>query len=270
MNPVIIELTLRQLISKRRTLMLVLAALIPVLIAVAYRLAADTDFTISQDGIHSAHQEWAASTLLANLVLATLLPLAALVFGTAALGSEIEDGTAVYLLSKPIPRWKVLVSKLLVAWLITAAFITAVTVAGGAIALAGQPTELTRSSGDVINVGSGYGIIFGFAVATIVGSLVYAAVFVSLSVATSRALVVGLIYVFLWEGVVTRLFTGTRVFSVRQYTFALAEELSGVAPGVFEARLGFSAAVLMVVLVTAAAVWYGVQRLQRFEIGEAA
>ena len=41
------------------------------------------------------------------------MPLLALVFGTAALGSELEDGTAVYLMIKPdalaggscSPRW---------------------------------------------------------------------------------------------------------------------------------------------------------------------
>ena len=35
------------------------------------------------------------------------MPLVALIFGTAAIGSEIEDGTAVYLIVKPIPRWRI-------------------------------------------------------------------------------------------------------------------------------------------------------------------
>ena len=35
------------------------------------------------------------------------MPLVALIVGTAAIGSEIEDGTAVYLMVKPIPRWKI-------------------------------------------------------------------------------------------------------------------------------------------------------------------
>ena len=39
----------------------------------------------------------------------------ALILGTAALGSEIEDGTAVYLLTKPIPRWLVALAKIVVA-----------------------------------------------------------------------------------------------------------------------------------------------------------
>ena len=37
-----------------------------------------------------------------GLVIRTVLPLVALVFGTAALGSELEDGTGVHFLTKPI------------------------------------------------------------------------------------------------------------------------------------------------------------------------
>ena len=48
------------------------------------------------------------------------MPLVALILGTAALGSEIDDGTAVYLLIKPIPRWRIALAKILVAAGLTA------------------------------------------------------------------------------------------------------------------------------------------------------
>ena len=48
------------------------------------------------------------------------MPLVALIVGTAAIGSEIEDGTAVYLMIKPIARWKIALSKILVAAGLTA------------------------------------------------------------------------------------------------------------------------------------------------------
>ncbi len=35
-----------------------------------------------------------------EIIIATVLPLIALVFGTSALGSELEEGTIVYLLAK--------------------------------------------------------------------------------------------------------------------------------------------------------------------------
>ena len=43
-----------------------------------------------------------ADRVLDTLVVRTVMPLVALIVGTAAIGSEIEDGTAVYLMIKPI------------------------------------------------------------------------------------------------------------------------------------------------------------------------
>ena len=42
--------------------------------------------------------------LLANFGVAALLPLVSVIVGTAVLGSELDDGTLVHLLSKPVPR----------------------------------------------------------------------------------------------------------------------------------------------------------------------
>ena len=70
-------------------------------------------------------------------------------------------------------------------------------------------------------------LAIGFAVAAVVGALEYTAIFVALSLVTSRALIVGLAYVVIWEGVVAGLFAGTRTFSVRQHALAVAEALGG-------------------------------------------
>ena len=84
MNMPIAWLTLRQLLGAKRTLLLVAAALLPITLAVVFRL---TDPEVEP-------ARFIAQTLLGRLVVGTMLPLAALVVGTAALGSEIEDGTA--------------------------------------------------------------------------------------------------------------------------------------------------------------------------------
>ena len=57
------------------------------------------------------------------------MPLLALVFGTAALGSELEDGTAVYLMVKPMPRWRILLAKMVVGAGLTVALVFPATVA---------------------------------------------------------------------------------------------------------------------------------------------
>jgi ABC-2 type transport system permease protein len=104
-DPTILRLTVRQLLGQRRSIVMVLFALLPVLLAVLYALENDS----------SDAQEWTAKVALGGLVIGLVLPFTALVFGTAALGQEFEDGTAVYLLAKPIPRATIVFSKLVVA-----------------------------------------------------------------------------------------------------------------------------------------------------------
>jgi ABC-2 type transport system permease protein len=175
----------------------------------------------------------------------------AVIVGAAALGSELDDGTIVYLLAKPIPRWRIVVVKLVVAWLVVVALVSpAVAVAG----LIGHPDA---------------SLAVGYAAAATFGALEYTAVFLALSLVTSRALIVGLAYVVVWEGAVAALFAGTRVLSVRQHALAVADALGGdAAPG---AELGVAAAVVVGAIVTLLATALAVRRLERVELrGETA
>ena len=113
-----------------------------------------------------------------------------------------------YLLAKPVSRAKIIVGKLLAAWALTAVTVLVSALVAGAIGLWGVP---------------GQGLLVGFGIALLTGSLVYSALFVMLSVFTSRALIAGLAYVFIWEGLINGLFAGTRLLSVRHYTLAVAD-----------------------------------------------
>lgn len=240
---IIAALTLRQLLGRGRTVLMGLLALLPVLLAVVYRLGGqDTD-----------QQRWVAEVLLEGLVVTTLLPLAALVYATAALGAEIEDGTAVYLLAKPVPRGRIIAGKLLAAWVLTSVTVGASGLVAGAIGLAGVP---------------GGGLLLGFGLALVLGSLVYSAVFLMLSVVTSRALIAGLAYVFIWEGLINGLFAGTRLLSVRHYTLGVADVFVDAPASVFEAKLTPAPAFVLMAVVGALSVRHAIRRLERFEIGE--
>ena len=93
MNLTVFMLTLRQFAGRRRSLLMFGLALIPVIVALVYRL-----------GEHLDQQDWTANVLLDGIVVTSILPLACLILGTSALGSEVEDGTAVYILVKPVRR----------------------------------------------------------------------------------------------------------------------------------------------------------------------
>ncbi len=293
MNATIIELTARQLLGKRRTILLVLFALIPTLIAVVYRVAGNGDRVVAEQttsvaallgSLTDQQARWTAASLMSRLIISLLLPLCALVFGTAAIGSEIEDGTAVYLLSKPIPRWKVIASKLLVAWLATMALVIPAAAIAGAIAMAGSGGHVVGGpgvfvtllggrnvavpAGTELTIQSGMSVLPAFLIALVAGSFLYTALFIALSVFTSRALIAGLLYVFFWEALLTSLFGGLRIFSVRQYTLGIADWLTNVNSSVFSARLDGPQAIVLVLIASAVAVVLGVRRLERWEVGE--
>jgi ABC-2 type transport system permease protein len=239
---VVFGLTMRQMLGRGRTIAMVALALLPVGLAAVYRLG----------GEDADPASWAVEGL-EGLIVTTLLPIAALVYGTAVLGAEIEDGTAVYLLSKPISRARIVLAKLAAGWLLTSATVLVASVGAGTIALYGEPHD---------------GIVVGFSAALVAGALAYSSLFVMLSVVTSRALIVGLVYVFVWEGVVNTLFAGTRLLSVRHYTLGIAGALVDVPQRVFEPKLGAASAFALLAVVCVGATWYAVRRLQRFEIGE--
>ena len=241
MTRTLISLTARQLLGRRRWALIALGALLPVGFALLYRLAGDASDPAAD-----------VTGTLDALVVALLLPLGALVFGTAALGAEIEDGTAVYLLAKPVARWRILAAKVAVAAAATIALTVPATLA----------TALIGMDGDR------YAIAPGFAAGVAAGAVVYSALFVGLSAITSRALIAGLVYVFVWEAFVTSLFDGTRWISVRQYALGIAGEISTAPPDVFDANLGGLQAAAASVAVVVAAFALGVRSLRRFEIGE--
>ena len=243
MNRTIMELTARQLLGRRRTLFLGLVALLPVAIALAYRLSGSSDDYLN----------FTVNGLVDGLIVTVLLPLAALVIGTSVLGAEIEDGTAVYLLSKPIPRWQIIASKLAAASAVTAALVGLSTAVSTLVALGGEP---------------GQGIVPAFTVAVALGSVVYCAAFIFLSILTSRAFVVGLAYVFIWEGLVVGLFSGTRILSIHEYTLGVGGGLSHVSTRIFDPGLGGLQAVALMVVIGALTFWLAVRRLSGWEMGE--
>ena len=49
--------------------------------------------------------EEVAVGFLGSFAIGTVLPLLALLAGTGVIGPEIDDGSIIYLLAKPIPRW---------------------------------------------------------------------------------------------------------------------------------------------------------------------
>lgn len=242
MTAALLSITLRALLNRRRTLMLGLLGLLLVVVAIIFRLNGPSE----SESLEVTRQ------LLANFGIAVLLPLVAVIVGTSAIGSELEDGTIVYLLARPVERWRIVLVKLLVAWLVTSLLVAPAIFVAGMI-----------GNGDAQLAGA-------FAAASVLGALEYVAVFLALSVVTSRALIVGLAYVVVWEGFVAALFAGTRGISIRQHTLAVAEWLGGSTTTDL-AELDLVNALVIGGIVTVLVTLLAVRRLQEVELrGETA
>ena len=234
----IVELTLRALVGRRRTLTIALLACLPVLVGILVRLGGGRPD---------------APEILDTLVIRTVSPLVALVVGTGAIGSEIDDGTLIFQLIKPVPRWLVAVAKTAVAAFVTAILVVPPIIITG-LGLGGLGAE-------------SIGTTMGFALAALAGGTAYAVGFTALGLLTSRALVVGLGYTLIWEGVLAGLLEGTRFLSVRQATLGIAAELTGEDVGV--PPLALPTSVLIIVAVLVGGVILTAVRLRRFQLRSA-
>lgn len=115
-----------------------------------------------------------------------LLALASAVFSTAVIAQEVEQKTIVYLLTRPVPRWRLLLGRTLASitavWLVSIVACVAVSVGvfGGSAGLTNP--ALGR---DLLTLG--------------IGAAAYGGLFVFFSLILNRSMLVCLIYAFGWE-----------------------------------------------------------------------
>lgn len=230
----IAAVTLRGLLGRRRSLLMLLLAGIPVLVGLLVRANAE--------GIRDV------GATLDGLEVRIILPLIALVFGTAALGSELEDGTAVHLLTKPISRTTIVLAKIAVAGSLTAAMVVPSTILAALL--------MARPGEDVV------ALTTSLAVGVLAGSFLYAAIFGALSIITSRGLILGLGYALIWEGLAAGVLPGSQIFSVREYVRGIVH---AVSPSTIDSIVG-AGAVVYAAIVLVAALAIGSYRLAVYEV----
>ncbi|MGA2513365.1 MAG: ABC transporter permease subunit [Candidatus Limnocylindrales bacterium] len=237
--PEIARITLRQLLGRRRTLLLVLLAALPVLLALAFRVAGDTDI------------EPFTRRVFDTVSLTILLPLVAILFGSGAFGAEIDEGTIVYLLAKPLSRWAVVAGKAL------SAVAVAILLTATSTALAGF-IDLVPAGND--------GVLATEAqvLAMVVGSACYVSLFLALSLFTRRALVIGVGYMLVWEGALSVMLPGIANLSIRQYALGASAAIYSLP--VEEARLSAATGFLLAGVLVAATLAIATWRLMRFEL----
>jgi ABC-2 type transport system permease protein len=236
MRPVYL-LTLRQLSGRWRLLIMTVLAALPVLVAVLV-LRSDSAPAVAE------FEMVVFSTLLAG----SIGPLVVLAIASAAFANEVEDRTLANLTLSPVPRWQIVLPKLLAAITVAAPFIMTSAFLTGYVAFLGDVRATVAVT-----------------LAALAGVALYSSAFVWLGLVTTQAIGFGLLYIVLWEGFFAGFVSGVRLLSIRHYSIALMHALD---PRRFAGaeHTGTAVAVAISILVFAGFLTLSIRRLRRMDV----
>jgi ABC-2 type transport system permease protein len=238
MNATVAQLTARSLLGRRRTLLLLALPTIFLMFSALVRFIGDVSPAIG-------------ASLLGGLALGTMVPLLGLIVGTGSIGPEIDDGSIVYLLSKPLDRTTIAITKYAVAVAIV-------------VVVAVVPTLL----GGFLLAGTADGVAWAFAAGAAAAGIGYCALFLLLAVLTRNAVVVGLLYALIWETLIGGFVPGAQALSIQQWALALTERLLGDDAAVFgvASAVELRTAMPLLIVVTIGSIGYAGVRLRTLRL----
>jgi ABC-2 type transport system permease protein len=234
---------LRRVWWSRRALACLALAAIPPLVA---GLVASVSTRTSGASI-ATHLGWL-------LLLQVVVPLLALVAGSAVVTEEIEDRTITYLFTRPIPRASVLLGR----WLATLVFISTL-LALAAAGVVGLAARAPSAGPSVVE-----GVLGPLLLAVLLGGATYSALFAAAGVFLRHPMIAGLGYAFAIEGFLANLPGRNQALTVQYYLRSLVadtgsaswREVEGFALAQFD---GATSSILtlsaVIILVLAAASW---------------
>ena len=232
-NQTIASITARATLGRRRAVFFAVPAAILIGLTLILRAS------------HPAGGLW-PDHVLGDFGFSILLPLTALIIGTGVLGGEIDDGSVMHLLATPVRRAEVIFTKFVVAAGLTALFAAVPELIAGLIA----PNEAK--------------LAFALFIGAVAGSVVYSAVFVLASVLTTRAIAFGLLYVAVWEGLLSNFVGGVRILSIAHYALGIA---NAIAPDQnLHAGLSLATSLILAIVVTAGGLYWATRRLEAFSL----
>ncbi|HEX7188771.1 MAG TPA: ABC transporter permease subunit [Actinomycetes bacterium] len=238
MNATVAQLTARSLLGRRRAYLLMALPAVLLVLSVASRGLAGQDAGITVG-------------VLGGFALATLVPLLGVIAGTGAIGPEIDDGSIVYLLSKPLSRYSIATTKAMVAIAVVTGFAALPTFVAGLI-LSGTSSRLA----------------LGYAIGALAAGIAYGTLFLLLAVMTRHAVVVGVLYALIWEALIGSFVPGAQALSIQQWSLALTEQVVGARAEELDvsSAVGLGAAVPLLLVVIVGSTWFAGWRLRSLRL----
>ncbi len=237
-----LTLSMRQLAGRWRVFLILLLAVIPVAVTALIRASGGADGSQWED----AHIDG----FIDGMIVGAIMPIVVMALATASFGNELEDRTLSYLVLKPIARFNIVLPKLMAS----------VVLAGPLLVASGVLTT-------VIGRDAGVRTPVAVAIALLAGVVGYAAIFTWAGLMTRSALPFALLYVLLWEGLMSSLLGGIRYLSIRGYTLAIMHGIDEEGLDVLADRvIEFPAAIGGAALVTLAFFSLTVYRLHKMDV----
>lgn len=232
----LLAMSLRSVLRGKRVIAVALLPLLIALVAVLLRVTAgDTDRTGGYD------------TLAGELLLSLVIPLVALVLGVNAFGDERDERTLGLLLATNLSRARIALTKYAAAACVT--WLACLPAVLACLALA-TATDLSLPT-----------VTWSLLLSSVLAAAAYVALFVLLSLVLRRAVLVGLAYLVLWEGLLATLTTAFRNLSLGAYVRRVASAPFDEPPfSVSDTSL--TAAALALAVVTLLAVAASARRLR--------
>lgn len=190
--------------------------------------------------------ERVARTLVDQGGIALLVPLVAVVFATSTLGDHAEDGTLVYLWMRPVGRPRIATAALAAGW--------------SAIV----PLTVLPLVAVAITAGGGWRLVAAAGVAGVLAGAAYGALFTGLGLLLRRALLWGVLYAVIWEGVLAGVSARFARLSVRAHAASVLAGISESPPPDGGTSLPVAITVLLLVVVAGAVL--STWALQRTEL----
>ncbi len=230
-------LTLRQLAGRWRILILAVLAAMPVMITV-----------LMVSSSHAPPMRGFEQAILSVMLAGSIAPLVVLAIAAPAFANEVEDRTIANLTLSPLPRWQIVLPKLLAVLSIAGPFIAASAFATGWAAFLGD-----------------WRAAIAITVSVLAGVVLYATAFTWLGLVTTQAIGVGLLYIVLWEGFFAGFVSGARMLSIRYHSLAL---MHGLDERRFAAaqHTDLEVATLVAVALVALFFWLASRRLRQMDV----
>jgi ABC-2 type transport system permease protein len=228
------------LLRGKRPIGLAVLPLLAVLLAIADRLLSTDETPASR-----------YASLAETLFLSTAVAIVSLVLGASSIGDERDDGSILHVVATPIPRRTIILSKLAAA--ATAVLVLCGPALAACIAI-GLGSDTTARA------------VVWSAIALILCGIAYSALFLVLALVSGRPVLIGLIYIVLWEGSVATFAPQANWLSIGAYGRSMIAE--GL-PGADESNVpAISGAGSIIVLLVASVLftWLATHRLSRVEL----